>query len=185
MKVSDRVILCGLATTMVIALLFISRALYVHWGGTNYVSEQPATNITVKNGYITVIPLADTKLEDLVDMALFHDFTPDIDFDEAISLYGKPSNIRTDKSYRYLEYWYDDSTVEIGAFLLKNRPTDWTLTTNPVNKSYRDILPIVIAKHIDISRDENIVQILNVAGDDIRMIVQIVGGRVEQITWIQ
>lgn len=173
---------------LVIAGLLITRIIYVRKSREQIAGEPPVKQLEFYKHWITVYPLAHTKLADFVDLRLFNGFKPGITFDEAVVKFGKPDNIRKEEFNTYYEYWTDISRIEIGreeyAIPDKDVGVAWPLYVYPKDLSFYDILHPAISKHINPEAEKTVVQIKDLT-NELSLVIIIEGQRVDHLIWIR
>lgn len=150
----------------------------------------PIDKIEIYKHTITIYPSKKTDLKDLVDIGLFYDFLPNQNFEETVNVFGKPDNIRKDKGNIYYEFWKPRARIEVvreetstGSGINPVNIT-WSLRTLPKDEPINKILNSQITKYINFDNENTIILILN-DSKEIRMLIDIVGGRINYISWIK
>jgi len=166
-----------------IVFLLLARIIYVQFSKTEIVGEPPVKSLVFHKHWITVNPLEDTGLQDFVDMKLFYDFVANLDFDQALLLYGEPDNIREEEYNTYYEYSFNDVRIEVGREEYSTGDgigVSWATYAYPYNKAYSEVLSPEISKHIDPMKEKTTVLVNNVEGE-IKVLVNVVGTRVDEM----
>lgn len=167
----------------VVVLLILLRVGYVSLG-TKYVDgTYPVAKLKFYKHWITVYPDSDTNISDFVDMDLFYGFRENMTFDDAVSNFGEPDNIRQEEHNNYYEYNFDNARVDVGREEYSTGDgigVSWALYSYPVSKSYYEVLIPQIADYVDPSSVRTAVTILDSDGD-VRVLVYILGNRVDHL----
>jgi hypothetical protein len=168
-----------------ICLLIVVRVIYLKISRKEIIGIPPVKSVELFQNWVTIKPVEGYKIQDFVDIKLFHGFGPNINFNRAKNLFGEPKNIRNDEHGEYYEYWFDDSRIEIGREEYaegEGTGINWSLYLYPSQKSYKDFLSPSILKYINPKNEKINLQILDNNGD-VQMVINILGERVDLVIW--
>jgi hypothetical protein len=177
----------GLGVALIAGLLLVGRIIWVHASRTVVQGDSPVKEVEFHKHWITVIPLPGTRLDEFVDLRLFGDFRPGITFEEAAAREGAPDNIRTEDHNTYYEYWGTRSRVEVGREEYAEGGdvrVDWVLYAFPKDIPYTTILSPAVSRHMNSSKEQTVVQIMNQRGE-VDVLVYVRGLRVDHVIWYQ
>ena len=127
-------------------------------------------------------------LGDLLDLKIFGEFWPKINFDEAIKTFGQPDDILLERrSDTYYVYYTHEGQIEIVKRKLSSEGREWVswvLRMTPQQMKTSDLLSPVVITYIPESEDLLSVTIIAGEAGESRARVDIKSGAIARILWL-